>query len=639
MLARKMMWIGMVQWIHEVASVSLEYRDRSLEEMPREIFVARDLQKLDLSYNRFKTLPKEIERLSQLQELYLGNNQLTALPREIGSLSQLQKLYLGNNQLTALPKEIGRLSQLQWLYLGNNQFTTLPGEIRSLSQLQELYLGDNQLTTLPGEIGSLSQLQGLYLGNNQLTTLPKEIESLSQLQGLDLGSNQLSALPKEMENLLQLKWFDLSGNQLTALPREIASLPSISVLDLGNNPLEEHGEGGTLGWRELRYILGDKVVLDQDNIRGLYKVVEEEEVYKRLTASSPHWNIDRLRGVVLESVPKSKHNAEEILDIWRKRLARYAPVRIDGGDMESYIKTLWGTDREAFKGWRMYEESIPATRDLVEAVLVSLQGRLVDAEAYVPELCEALLYCPDRQMAALNMVYGALYAKRDAGSFEYFVENEIATLKRYILDIVVTPGLGTQNVHVQNYWRYELREKLGFKGEYVPRMGTFDQDRFGGQVGNVLDVFYTKFTPKYVVGKLAEEINGRKERLMEAGAYLSGRLKDESYKRRVFEFENEEDADLLIPSRITHSGVEDILEGMGILERGVEDTSRKREQYMPWTKKHDRCTETARVSKRSSELVEAKSDCSGAKSRPDRKEQTLQRGSHYQSRHTDTASE
>ncbi|KAL0265932.1 UNVERIFIED_CONTAM: hypothetical protein PYX00_011649 [Menopon gallinae] len=427
-------------------------------------------------------------------------------------------------------------------------------------------------------MGNLSQLQALDLYGNQLTALPGEIGCLSQLRNINLSLNQLTTLPKEIGSLSQLQVLYLFNNQLTTLPREMASLPSIILLNLRNNPLAEYGEGDTLGWRELRDRLGDKVVLDQDKTRGPDKVVEEDDMYKRLAASSPHWNITRLRGIMLEDVLESKHSAKEILDIWRKKLARYAAFRTDGRDMESYIKTLWGTDKEAFKGWRMYDSSVPATRDLVEAVVLKLGESRVDAEVYVPELCEALLYCPDRQMAELNMMYGALYAKRDAKLFEYFVENEIATLKRYILDIVVTPGTGTQNVHVQNYWRYELGEKLGFKVEYVPRIGTFDQDQFGGQMGNVLDVFYTKFTPKYVVGKLVEEINGRKDRLMGAAAYLSRRLKDKSYKRRVFEFENEEDAYLLIPSRITHSGVEDILEGMGILERCVEETSRKREQ-------------------------------------------------------------
>ncbi|KAL0265936.1 UNVERIFIED_CONTAM: hypothetical protein PYX00_011653 [Menopon gallinae] len=584
----------------EIGSLSqlqgLDLSHNELITLPGEIGSLSQLQLLGLSHNELITLPGEIGSLSQLKDLYIRNNELTALPKEIGNLSQLQKLDLGNSQLTTLPGEIGYLSLLQELNLYGNQLTALPEEIGSLSQLQELNLNDNQLTELPKEIGNLSQLQELNLNLNELTTLPKEIGRLSLLQNLYIGCNQLTALPKEMGNLSQLQelnlygnqltalpgeiWnlsllqkLDLGKNQLTALPREIVTLQNIILLNLRNNPLKEYGEGDTLGWRELRYILGDKVVLDQDKIRGLYKVVEEEEVYKRLAASSPHWNIARLRTIVLERVPESKHSAEEVLDIWRKKLAQYAPVCTDGRDMESYIKTLWGTDKEAFKGWRMYDSSVPATRDLVEAVLVSLQDRPVDAEAYVHKLCEAMVWCTDRQIATLNMVYGALYAKRDTRSFEYFVENEIATLKRYILDIVVTPGFGTQNVHVQNYWRYKLREKLGFKGEYEPRMDTFDQDRFGGQVGNVLDVFYTKFTPKYVVGKLAEEINRRKERLMEAGAYLMDKMEDESYKRRVFEFGSEEDADRRIPSRITDSGVEDILEGMGIVERGVEETS------------------------------------------------------------------
>ena len=143
-------------------------------------------------------------------------------------------------------------------------------------------------------------------------------------------------------------------------------------------------------------------------------------------------------------------------------------------------------------------------------------------------------------------------------------------MKNYILDIVVTPSEGTQNVHVQNFWKYELREKLGIKVEYKARMGTFGQDMFGGHPGNVLDAFYTKFTPKYVIGKLEEEINERGRRLNDAGAYMSDRLKDEEYAKRVFLFESEEEASRLIPKRITGEGVEDILVKMGILERNPQ---------------------------------------------------------------------
>eukprot|EP00866_Antonospora_locustae_P002522 jgi/Antlo1/2522/1027 len=35
------------------------------------------------------------------------------------------------------------------------------------------------------------------------------------------------------------------------------------MLNLRNNPLLERGEGDTLGWRDLRERLGDRVILSQ----------------------------------------------------------------------------------------------------------------------------------------------------------------------------------------------------------------------------------------------------------------------------------------------------------------------------------------------------------------------------------------
>ena len=74
--------------------------------------------------------------------------------------------------------------------------------------------------------------------------------------------------------------------------------------------------------------------------------------------------------------------------------------------MESYIQTLYGLDEDAFRGW---------------TVLVRLRDSPSNAQAYVPELCEALLWCPDRQMACLTMLYAALHSTQDTGTFEYFV--------------------------------------------------------------------------------------------------------------------------------------------------------------------------------------------------------------------------
>ena len=94
----------------------------------------------------------------------------------------------------------------------------------------------------------------------------------------------------------------------------------------------------------------------------------------------------------------------------RASLSRYQPSNAEEGkDMESYIKTIYGMDPDAFKGWKMYQESITTTKDLIEAIFVKLKDNAFDAEAYVPEICEAIKYCPDRQIACLNMVYSTLH--------------------------------------------------------------------------------------------------------------------------------------------------------------------------------------------------------------------------------------
>ena len=338
----------------------------------------------------------------------------------------------------------------------------------------------------------------------------------------------------------------------------------------GNYSLLEHGEGNTLGWRELRAWFGDRVFLPQDYISGPERIIPENEVYEKLAAMPLHWNVERLKEIVMDPIPYHKLGGEDILGIWTNSLSGYQPGNAEEGkDMASYIKTVYDIDSDAFKGWKMYRRSIPTTKNLIEAIFMKLKDSAFDAEAYVPEICEAIKYCPDRQIACLNMVYSILHGKKNVGSFEYFIENEIATLKNYIFDMVVTPGAGTQNVHVQNFWKHKLREKLGFNIEYEPSMGTLGQDMFGGHVGNVLDVFYMKFTPDYVITQLMDEINSKNNRLNDVGSFFKMKLGDIEYMNRVFRFENEENERDLIPNGIKKEGVEDILLDMKILERNT----------------------------------------------------------------------
>ena len=129
-------------------------------------------------------------------------------------------------------------------------------------------------------------------------------------------------------------------------------------------------------------------------------------MYARLREDPLHWNIDRLRLIRVESVSPHTPSAHDLLAIWSGTLARHTLPTADRRDMESYIQTLYGLDEDAFRGW---------------TVLVRHRDSPSNAQAYVPELCEALLWCPDRQMACLTMLYAALHSTQDTGTFEYFV--------------------------------------------------------------------------------------------------------------------------------------------------------------------------------------------------------------------------
>jgi|Deesub1362A_J573_1020465.scaffolds.fasta_scaffold00194_26 hypothetical protein len=127
------------KWMSEALGGRCGY---SLEEITE----CRDLQMLELEYQKLTELPPEIGELRDLRYLIIRGNSLTQLPPEIGKLKNLEYLDLCLNRLTALPAEIGELRSLWKLDLRSNQLTRLPVEIRNLTNLRYLYLGNNKFS-------------------------------------------------------------------------------------------------------------------------------------------------------------------------------------------------------------------------------------------------------------------------------------------------------------------------------------------------------------------------------------------------------------------------------------------------------------------------------------------------------------
>lgn len=120
---------------------NLQHLDLSwcgLSNFPEEILNCRQLKKLNLDFNLFKTLPDGISQLILLEELSLVNSELERLPNSIGELTQLKKLNLkGNYTLSPLPTSLVNLNYLEFLYVkcSTTDFINIICKINSLKSL------------------------------------------------------------------------------------------------------------------------------------------------------------------------------------------------------------------------------------------------------------------------------------------------------------------------------------------------------------------------------------------------------------------------------------------------------------------------------------------------------------------------
>ena len=85
----------------------VDFSSLSIEHLPFEIYLLKDITELDLSNNKLKYLPPHVSCLTNLKKLDLRNNNLLELPFQISKLfGSLDSLYLHGNSNLKLPKEL-----------------------------------------------------------------------------------------------------------------------------------------------------------------------------------------------------------------------------------------------------------------------------------------------------------------------------------------------------------------------------------------------------------------------------------------------------------------------------------------------------------------------------------------------------
>jgi Leucine-rich repeat (LRR) protein len=124
----------------------LSLKHKKLKVLPKEVFLFKNLEILDISKNKLEEIPEEIETLLKLRELSVANNNLTTFPIQLGKLIELKKIIAYQNNIALLPNTISNLIHLEVLDLWSNEIESFPEEIKALKQLKFVDLRGIMLT-------------------------------------------------------------------------------------------------------------------------------------------------------------------------------------------------------------------------------------------------------------------------------------------------------------------------------------------------------------------------------------------------------------------------------------------------------------------------------------------------------------
>jgi len=446
--------------------------------LPDEIGMLKNLWKLMASRNKLESLPESIGNLADLSVLHLNNNNLTGLPKAFEKLTGMKVLSLYGNPLKMFPEPILGLGNLEFLSLCNTGLSSLPDNVGNLTKLSELYLNGNRLTRLPKTMGNLKNLWLLNLEGNPLGAFPEQILAMKKLRTLDLEDTGLCSVPDGIKNLKKLTNLCLKSNQLTSLPKGIFDFAnSITWMGLTKNNLPL-----SLQIR-LRREFANRVMLDMGKLKAETAEILKEDVYRDLESRPLHWNFDKLRSLRQKPVPESTLDEWSLKELWEDTIANLISPE-NQKIIEEFIHHLFHPNEE-YNRCKMNEIHIPLAKNLIEAVILKLSKVKNDDEkiiSSIDDICEGLLeYCPDRQVGRMMFIYYLLADEVDpTSSIEEFVRYFVAHEKTRVFEIAIIPTASFQNVYVQNFWKYNLRDEVGFDFEFKKKFGTMGWDRYHG---------------------------------------------------------------------------------------------------------------------------------------------------------------
>lgn len=526
----------------------------SISKLPDDFGNLSMLRNLSISFNTLYKLPASMEQLKNLTSFRANHICLTEIPDFFGNMKCLVDLMLSHNNISEIPDSICGLDKLKILYLHGNNLQTLPEAIGNMKSLELLLLKENKLIDLPNSMKRLRSLKRLDLSSNNFQKIPDVIYEIKSIKHLWLSKNAITDVGSGISALANLENFSLSFNRIELIPHSVAVIRTIKSFILEDNPIRTLGNDQGMGIVELTNIFSSKLKVTKRR-QPISKTISKSSVYKTLDGYKLTWNREKLQNIRIAPIPKHKMSGDEIELLWDTKIATHITSKKDENTFKSYMLHIYGME-EGYRKWPMLPAYISLAKDLIEQILLILTTpeNMTDYDkmrSHIESIAEGTEFCPDRQIGELRFSYFALVERNDPlASLNHFIENYIAISKEDVFDQIVTPDT-PQNVHTHNYWRYQLRNDLGFDFEFTTVFGAIDEDPFPKNAdGNILEAFYRKFSPRNIILALTKAINTNKERLCEALQTLSELQISDEMKKPMFVSET---GDIYFAEAITYA--------------------------------------------------------------------------------------